>query len=83
MFSIYQLKVNKKKNSAFLDLNPFFYPPKAIELTASTFKKFCLAKQKQKGQRILLELAVFKDFDVEEVALSFLNYVLSLRKEMD
>ena len=83
MFAIYQLRVNKEKNSAFLDLNPFFYPPKAIELTAAEFRKFCSAKQSQKNQRLLLELKVSTGFDAEQVALSFLNYALSLRKEMD
>lgn len=82
MFRIYQLKIDSKGKRALFDLNPFFYPPKAIERAAGAFRGICSVKSMQKGSRLMLELIVPKKLNAEETALNFLNYALSIRREM-
>ncbi len=79
---MHQIKINNGKNTAFLDLNPFFYPPQAISETAGAFKKICSIKTESKRNRLLVELTPLKEADPETVALGFLNYALAIRREM-
>jgi len=82
VFCIYQIKADQGSGKAFLDLNPFFYPPEAIEKTVEAFKELCSIKTIRQGQRLELELSAVNKADCETIALNFLNYALSLRREM-
>jgi hypothetical protein len=80
VFCIYQLQIDKGKNRAVLDLNPFFYPPWAIRETAKAFRAVCSTRARQKGNRLVVELVVFGKGGCERTALGFLNYALAVRK---
>ena len=76
-FRIYQLKILKEKSTALLDLNPCFYPKKAVGIAAKAFKGVCSAKMQLNGNRLLVELKFPKGSDAEEIALNFANHALS------
>lgn len=79
---MHQIKVNREKNSALLDLNPFFYPLKTVKETAVAFKALCSTKFREEGGRLLVEIKAKPKQDCEETTLNFLNYALAVRKEM-
>jgi hypothetical protein len=79
---IYQLKIDREHNTALLDLNAFFYPPKVIGESAAAFREACSVKHSRKGDRLLIEILPAKSGNAEEIALNFLNYALSVRKEL-
>ncbi len=79
---IHQIKVEQGGKRALLDLNPFFYPEKAVRETASAFKKVCKASFRQENNRILVELLPTKGADCRELSLKFANYALSASREM-
>ena len=79
---IHQVKVEQGGKSALLDLNPFFYPEKAVQKTASAFKEVCRAKFQTKNNRLIVELSTLGQEDLKELAKKFLNYALFVSKGM-
>jgi len=76
---MHQLRVNKKQNTALLDLNPFFYPESVVEQAAKAFEGLCSVSHSSRANRLFVEIAP-KQGPCEKTALEFLNYLLSLRK---
>jgi hypothetical protein len=80
LIQIYQIKIDKKKKIAAIDLNLFFYPVQLLHETAAAFQGACSAKIKPSGGRATIELHAKKGVDSKLLALNFCNYCLALRQ---
>jgi len=77
---MYQIKVDKKKKIALIDLNAFFYPMQSVQETAKAFQGICKAKLLPEGQRLVVELKPLRQTQLRLLALNFCNYCLALRQ---
>lgn len=76
-----QIRIDTEGNSATIDLNSFFYPLNLVQWASAEFKEIASTSIKKDGSRTQILLTPLGKEEVEETALAFCNFVLSLRRE--
>ena len=79
---MHQIKLDRQKNSAEIDLNAFFYPKHILEQATVPFRKIAeITLKEEKGRHCVLVKPKEKG-KAEKTALHFCNYALSLKREL-
>ncbi len=81
MIKMRQITLDKKKNTAFLDLNSFFYPRHLLQFAKAEFSKNAQISFSQENGRTKVEIKPKGKASAEETALYFCNYALGLKQE--
>ena len=79
---MHQIGLDRKSNTAFLDLNSSFYPMHLVQQTVAEFKNTAKISLRERKGRLLLSIKPKGNKDAEETALHFCNFALALKREL-
>lgn len=70
------VKINKKKGVAEIDLNPDFYTKDTLQKTSDRFKDICKINISDKAGRIKVKVKA-RNKEVADVTYEFLNHLIA------
>jgi len=76
-----QITIDKKKNTAAVNVNSFFYPLHLLQFAKAEYAGIAKISISQGKGRALVEISPKEKRAAEETALQFCNFVLSLKRE--
>jgi hypothetical protein len=79
---MHQITLDRKSNSATIDLNVFFYPVHILHQSSAEFKEIAGFDIISKANRAIVTIFPKDNSSAEQAALHFCNFALALKREL-
>lgn len=76
-----QISLDRKSNTASIDLSTFFYPLHVLQQASAQFKDIAAIDIEKEGNRATVKIRP-REGNAEQHALHFCNYALGLKREL-